>query len=413
MRGFTMRAMGYSSASILMFVMALVLSSELFLVGGIITAVLMLLSLSMLPRAPRIKRTTDRSAIFEGEKVEATVKVDGRGKAGNVEVFDRLSPGLSLENGLNLYRMPSGQDEFSYSFNAPLRGYHPVGPTMVRRWDPLWLWFKETNEDNGEQLVVFPAMSTSRTGVLSLKEQRARPGEMRLRKVGAGKEFHSIRDYTTTDPFNTINWKASARNRKLLVNQFETESVTDIMFIIDARMVTRVGTMVENPLERSIRFCASLSSLLLNRSNRVGLVIYGPSVTVIKPKGGPSHMTGVLHTLTNIVPSGFNTLGATTTYALSYIPPNCPIFLLSPLSEDPTVKDAMRQLVGRGHKVTIVSPSGIDFEKAVYNGNITPRYLLKKLVRDDMLVDLAAMGIKVIDWGPEKDVAWALREVWA
>jgi uncharacterized protein (DUF58 family) len=307
--------------------------------------------------------------------------------------------------------VPPGKRSFRYEIDAPLRGYHPVGPTSIRRWDPMWLWFSQGEVDNKEQLTVFPQMVTERSRMGQTSQAKPRPGEMKLKRIGMGKEFHSIRDYVRNDPFNTINWKATARTGKLLVNQFEAESVTDVMFLLDARMVTRVGSMVDNPLERSIRFVASAASGLLQTSNRVGLIIYGSTVSVFKPLGGPSALNSILHNLTNVTPSGYNTLGATISYSMPYLAPNVPVVMLSPLSEDPTIREAVKNLLGRGHPLTIVSPSGIEFERSVYFGKLTPKYLLKRLARESLVIDLRSMGAKVIDWTPDQDLLKILREV--
>ena len=412
MSGFSTRAVGYSSASIILLVLSVVLSSELFLIGGLVCLVLMLLSFSFIAARPRIGRDLQRDQVFEGENSEVGVKVESSRSMGNLEVFDRMSPGLDLRDSSNNAMLPPGKRFFRYEIDAPLRGYHPIGPTSVRRWDPMWLWFSEKEVDNKQQLTVFPSMEAQRSREMIISLAKQRPGEMKLKRIGLGKEFHSIRDYTTTDPFNTINWKATARTGKLLVNQYEAESVTDVMFLLDARMVTRVGSMVDNPLERSIRLIASVSAGLLQTSNRVGLIIYGSTISVFKPMGGPSALNTILHTLTNVTPSGYNTLGATISYSLPYLDPNVPVIMLSPLSEDPTIREAVKNLLGRGHPLTIISPSGIEFERNVYSGKMTPKYLLKRLSRENMVIDLRSMGAKVVDWTPEMDLLRVIQEVW-
>ncbi|MBN1390801.1 MAG: DUF58 domain-containing protein [Candidatus Thermoplasmatota archaeon] len=412
MSGFSSRAIGYSSASIVLIVLSVVMSSRLFLIGGLLCLAVMLLSFSFIPARPRIERDVERNQIFESETLDVGVRVDTRQSMGNLEIYDRISPGLEVRDSSNCAMLPPGKRFFRYEIEAPLRGYHPLGPTSVRRWDPMWLWFLEEEIDNTEQLTVFPSMEARRAKEMLVLRAKQRPGEMRLRRVGMGKEFHSIRDYTPSDPFNTINWKATARTGKLLVNQFEAESVTDIMFLLDARMVTRVGTMVDNPLERSIRFIASVTAGLLQTSNRVGLIIYGSTVSVFKPMGGPSALPTILHTLTNVTPSGYNTLGATVSYSLSYLDPNVPVIMFSPLSEDPTIKEAVKNLIGRGHPLTIISPSGVEFERGVYLGKLTPKYLLKRLSRENLLTDLHSMGARVLDWTPDMDLTRALEEVW-
>jgi uncharacterized protein (DUF58 family) len=411
MSGFSTRAVGYSSASLVLLVLALILSSELFMIGGLLTLAMMLISFAFVPRRPKVTRIMERDQIFEGETSEVMLKIEGKKDMGNLEVVDRLSVGLDLKRSSNCAMLPPGKRSFRYEIDAPLRGYHPVGPTSIRRWDPMWLWFSQGEVDNKEQLTVFPKMVTERSRMAQTPQFKPKPGEMRLKRVGIGKEFHSIRDYNTTDPFNTINWKATARTGKLLVNQFEAESVTDVMFLLDARMVTRVGTMVDNPLERSIRFIASAASGLLRSSNRVGLIIFGSTISVFKPMGGPSALTTILHTLTDVTPSGYNTLGATISYSLPYLAPNVPVIMLSPLSEDPTIREAVKNLLGRGHKLTIISPSGIEFERGVYFGKLTPKYLLKRLSRENLVLDLRSMGATVIDWTPDQDLLKVLQEV--
>lgn len=412
MSGFSTRAVGYSSASIILIVLSFILSSHLFLIGGLLCLGLMLLSFSFIPKRPVINREMERNQVFEDETSEVFMKIEGRKEMGNLEIFDRLSLGLDLKDSSNCAMLPPGMRSFRYEIDAPLRGYHPVGPTSIRRWDPMWLWFSQGEIDNRDRLTVFPKMIIERAKTMMTPQFKQRPGEMKLKRVGMGKEFHSIRDYNRNDPFNTINWKATARTRKLLVNQFEAESVTDVMFLLDARMVTRVGSMIDNPLERSIRFIASMASSFLQSSNRVGLIIYGSTVSVFKPMGGPSALTNILHNLTNVTPSGYNTMGATISYSLPYLDPNVPVILLSPLSEDPTIREAVKNLLGRGHPLTIISPSGIEFERGVYYGKLTPKYLLKRLSRENLVMDLRSMGAKVVDWAPDQDIMKILREVW-
>ncbi len=408
---FSRKAMGYGAATLTLFILSLVLSSGLFLMISLIGMAVILLSLSFIPRRPEVTRYMDTDLLHEGDEVDVELKVQGKGGLGQVEVLDRLSPSLRIQGGNNHAFLPPGDREVRYTFGSPLRGYHDIGPTHVRRWDPLWFWYREGEYGEKRRITTFPGRASADMRQMLKGPNKQRPGDMHLRRVGPGKEFYSIRDYVTTDPFHTINWKAYARTRKLKVNQYEAESVTDLMFILDSRMVTRAGTMIENPLERSIRFCASLGDLYLTTSNRVGLINYSSSVNVLKTGGGTNHLTKLLHSLTDITPSGYHTLGATVNYSLPYIPPDSRVIVLSPLSEDPTVKEAVKKLLARGHNVVIVSPSGVEFERSVLKGMITPRYLLKKLSRINLIDDLRSMGARVLDWPPEKDVLWAVQEV--
>ena len=410
-REFTFRATAYFSATVALLILSLVLSSEFLLMASLTGAAVLLLSLSSNTRRPTITRKLDRTRVLEGEDLKVIVDIEHRGRGGAIELFERISQMMEISEGSNRAMVPPGRTQLEFSVRAPLRGYHPLGPTVIRRWDPLFLWFSQETLDDLEEVTVLPRLYPGRRGALSLKRVKERPGAMHLRRMGMGKEFHTIRDYTPTDPFNTINWKAYARTGKLLVNQYEAETVTDVIFILDARNVSRAGPVTENPLERSIRLCASLSSLLISGSNRVGLIVYASSVKVMKPSGGQRAFDDLIHSLTAIESGGFNTLYSTVEYAMPYLPPEMPVVILSSLAEDPTVKEAIRALIGRGHPLTVISPSGIDFERGLFEGPV-PLYGLRTMERENLLDDIRSMGARVIDWKPQDDVPWAMEEVW-
>ena len=411
-RDYSFRATSYFSASLALLILSLALSSEFFLIASLFGFSLLLLSLAFNTARPVIKRTVSRSRLLEGESADVEIDISGKGVAGAFEVFERLSPMLEIAKGSNKGILPPGPSKMRMSIRAPLRGYHQIGPTVIRRWDPLFLWFSQETTEDVHELSVLPQIFPGRRGVLDLKRLKERPGAMHLRRVGMGKEFHSIRDYVPTDPFNTINWKAYARTGKLLVNQYEAETVTDVMFLIDSRNVSRAGSVRDNPLERSIRLCASLSSILIGASNRVGIIVYGSTVKVLKPNGGQRALEEIMHTLTSISSGGFNNLLSTVEYALPYLAPEMPVIILTSLAEDPTSQEGVKALIARGHPLTLVSPSGIDFEAALYEGEV-PMYLLRKLERMNMIKDIRSMGARVIDWKPERDVGWAIEEVWS
>ena len=87
-----------------------------------------------------------------------------------------------------------------------------------------------------------------------------------------------------------------------------------------------------------------------------------------------------------------------------------PVFIISSCEGDGTVPSAVRDLVGRGHEVTVLSPSSIDFERLVSR---IPRmsYEVLKLERQNRLTSLAGFGGQVIDWMPDMDLSQALLQV--
>lgn len=83
-------------------------------------------------------------------------------------------------------------------------------------------------------------------------------------------EFSGIREYLPTDPMNQINWKASARNTSLMVNQFDSSTSLKVTVFLD---VEDSYIMHEEALtEESIRIAASLAARLAKANMELTLL---------------------------------------------------------------------------------------------------------------------------------------------
>ncbi len=92
--------------------------------------------------------------------------------------------------------------------------------------------------------------------------------------------FSSIREYTVTDPMNTINWKASARTGELMVNTFESTLTERVMLYLD---VEDSGILkYEYLIEESISVAACLAQKLIGKGMEVGICV-NTALTDIEP----------------------------------------------------------------------------------------------------------------------------------
>lgn len=83
--------------------------------------------------------------------------------------------------------------------------------------------------------------------------------------------FSSIREYTVTDPMNTINWKASARTGELMVNTFESTLTEKVMICLD--MEDSGILKYDYLIEDSVSVAASLAQKFIARGMEVGLCV--------------------------------------------------------------------------------------------------------------------------------------------
>lgn len=110
--------------------------------------------------------------------------------------------------------------------------------------------------------------------------------------------FASIREYTVTDPMNTINWKASARTGELMVNTFESTLTEKVMIYLD---VEDSGILkYEYLIEDSVSVAATLTQKLIARGMEVGICVnvnfdYGTLLKpiYIEPAGGKKQLVTI------------------------------------------------------------------------------------------------------------------------
>src|SRR5207245_3852684 len=116
------------------------------------------------------------------------------------------------------------------------------------------------------------------------------------RTLGSGTEFYSMRGYVAGDDLKRINWKASARHRRLITNETEAERVTDVMIVLDTD-VTFYESAEAELFERGVRAAASLASLLLRQGIRVGMILQGEERGIAAPAFGTRHERNILYLL--------------------------------------------------------------------------------------------------------------------
>jgi len=84
-------------------------------------------------------------------------------------------------------------------------------------------------------------------------------GRMISARRGAGHDLHSLRDYQAQDDVRHIDWKATARARRLMVREFTAEDLWRVHVVFDTRVRERANDEVnangaEAMNESAVRF---------------------------------------------------------------------------------------------------------------------------------------------------------------
>jgi len=351
-----------------------------------------------------VQRTLSADNLYKGDDLYVELLVTNRSnrKTQMLDVYDNIPHEMKLRSGLNQMQLnlkPGESARIRYVLRCPLRGHYSIGPVSLRAL-----------VNHHSDIVIFPQIKNVEEAILRSRTPKMYTGATTLRTPGQGSEFYSLREYVPGDPFKNINWKAYARTGELMVNEKCRDAVTDLYLILDSRDLARIGTVLKNPLEMGTASAASLAAFFLKRRDSVALAIYDENLAYLPPDTGDKQYFKILSALAGVTPQGSMPLQAVTNSLSGRFSRGSPVFVISSCEGDGTVPAAVRDLVGRGHEVTVLSPSSVDFERLVSR---IPRmsYEVLKLERQNRLTTLAGSGAQVIDWMPDMDLSQALMQV--
>ncbi|HWF87909.1 MAG TPA: DUF58 domain-containing protein [Pyrinomonadaceae bacterium] len=98
-------------------------------------------------------------------------------------------------------------------------------------------------------------------------------GRMPAMRRGAGHDLFSMRDYQPQDDLRHIDWKATARSRRLTVREFASEDERRITIVLDTRLSHGAGSDLPQRFERGVVQAASLIKHFVDERAEVRLVL--------------------------------------------------------------------------------------------------------------------------------------------
>ena len=158
------------------------------------------------------------------------------------------------------------------------RGVFQLGPVFAESGDPFGLFRQRRQIDGSSMLVVYPvAVDLPKFGRLpGALSGGALQGE---RVQFTTTNVSGVRDYRPGDTFNRIHWRSTARQRQLMVKEFELDPFSDVWLVLDLDRAAMAGTGPESVEEYAVTTCASLAKYLLNDGRSVGFVCQGQVLT--------------------------------------------------------------------------------------------------------------------------------------
>lgn len=182
-----------------------------------------------------------------------------------------------------------------YSLDCSRRGRYPISQAVVRARSPMHRSEYEYAVTAGDELLVYAA-NCDVSDILARCSSVIGSVESRQRFLEDPFTFASVREYTTTDPLKTINWKATARTGSLMTNTFgsvRSEQFFILLDVSDQRILKE-----EILVEKGISAAASLCRALIRKGLDIGFALNLDPPVYMEPKRGSLQLRQIEQLLT-------------------------------------------------------------------------------------------------------------------
>jgi uncharacterized protein (DUF58 family) len=161
-------------------------------------------------------------------------------------------------------------------------------PALWLRWTgPYGLVARQLRQPLDTKLRIVPNIRAVRAAAIALTRQDAIFGIKEQRLLGDGSEFDALRDYQPGFDRRAIDWKHSARHRRLVCKEFRSERNHQIILALDTGHLMREPIGGVPRLDHAINAALLLGYASLKGGDRVGLYAFDSKVRLYaEPLGG-------------------------------------------------------------------------------------------------------------------------------
>ena len=337
-------------------------------------------------RAPVVTRSLP-TEVARGGSAPFSVRVEPR-PAIRVEVRQPQTADIRLTPA-------EGPDGLDGTLVATLRGRHELAPAVTRATGPLRLGRWTHRHGGTAEINSHADLPGARRIAAAVRQGTFRDPGLRRGPIGLGTDFESVREYTPDDDIRRMNWLASERTGRPMVNQYREDTERDLWCLVDAGRLLSAPVGGRTRLDAALDALAAVAAVADVVGDRVGAVAFDDTVRhVIRPRrANASNLTRLLDDLQpSIVDSDYEAAFARIGSAKRSL-----VIVFTDLLDVAAAKpllDAVPVLVRR-HAVIIAGASDPDLVAAVTTKPTNIRDLHRATVASDLLAERDVVRAKL------------------
>jgi len=221
----------------------------------------------------------------------------------NVKVIDEIPIQFQKRDFKYLTSIQPGKKHtFNYQLRPVERGEYYFGRLLVYVSSPLRIIARRYHFKEDQMVAVYPSyIQMKKYEFLAMSNRLTEFGLKKIRRIGHTMEFEQIKDYISGDDVRTINWKATAKRAKLMVNQFQDEKSQPIYSVIDLGRVMKMPFEELKLLDYAINSALAFSNIALRKNDKAGLITFSKKVDkIVAASNKKTHLNNINEALYNI-----------------------------------------------------------------------------------------------------------------
>ncbi len=204
-----------------------------------------------------------------------------------LRVFDEIPHQFQRRDlEFNIALDPGESKVINYQLRPVKRGEYSFGAVNVLLSSPLKLFSRRFRFSAEKMVPVYPSYIQMRKyELMAISHRLTDTGIKKIRRIGQNQEFELIKEYVAGDDFRTVNWQATARKSRLMVNQYQDERSQQVYSLIDKGRVMQMPFHGMSLLDYAINATLVISNIAIRKSDRAGLITFQDRIGSMLPAG--------------------------------------------------------------------------------------------------------------------------------
>jgi uncharacterized protein (DUF58 family) len=194
----------------------------------------------------------------------------------NLEIIDEIPSIFQRRDLLFKLKMEKKADKtLTYKLRPVKRGVYGFGQVHVFATTKIGFISRRFKTAEAFQSKVYPSyIYLKQYELIASSNKLNQFGNKKIRQIGQQLEPEQIKDYVKGDDYRIINWKATARRNKLMVNVFQEERAQNVYCIIDKGRTMQSAFGGMTLLDYSINASLAISYVAMLKGDKTGLLTF-------------------------------------------------------------------------------------------------------------------------------------------